>query len=189
VYGGKKPFSEAESRVVKLIAETVRPRAYVNLHSGEWAMYVPWDSKQELAPDLPVCRSFIFSPLLLSSLHYLLPCAIFIFFPVLSSSSLNCLLPCTIFFPVLSSSLFYLLPCAIFIFFLVLSSSLCYLHLLPCPIFFPVLSSSSSLCHLRSSLNCLLPCTIFFLCYLRSSSLNCLLPCAIFFNDIALLMQ
>eukprot|EP00884_Botryococcus_braunii_P007354 jgi/Botrbrau1/1661/Bobra.116_2s0005.1 len=53
VYGGKKPFSEAESRVVKLIAETVRPRAYVNLHSGEWAMYVPWDSKRELAPDLP----------------------------------------------------------------------------------------------------------------------------------------
>jgi hypothetical protein len=116
VYGGKKPFSEAESRVVKLIAETVRPRAYVNLHSGEWAMYVPWDSKQELAPDLPVCRSFIFSPLLLSSLHYLLPCAIFIFFPVLSSSSLNCLLPCTIFFLcyLRSSSLNCLLPCAIF---------------------------------------------------------------------------
>lgn len=59
VYGGTKPFSEPESRVVKLIAETVHPRAYVNLHSGEWAMYVPWDSKAEMAPDLPVrSRSF-----------------------------------------------------------------------------------------------------------------------------------
>jgi hypothetical protein len=53
-YGGQKPFSEAESRVIKLISETARPQAYVNLHSGEWAMYIPWDSKKELAPNLPV---------------------------------------------------------------------------------------------------------------------------------------
>jgi len=52
-YGGPKPFSEPESRIVKLIAEANRPQAFVNLHSGEYAMYVPWDSKKGLAPDLP----------------------------------------------------------------------------------------------------------------------------------------
>ncbi len=52
-YGGPKPFSEPESRIVKLIAESVRPQAFVNLHSGEYAIYVPWDSKRSMAPDLP----------------------------------------------------------------------------------------------------------------------------------------
>lgn len=52
-YGGPKPFSEPETRIVKLIAETTRPQAFVNLHSGEYAVYVPWDSKKGLAPDLP----------------------------------------------------------------------------------------------------------------------------------------
>ncbi|KAK9841020.1 hypothetical protein WJX81_006161 [Elliptochloris bilobata] len=52
-YGGPKPFSEPESRVVRLVAETARPQAYVALHSGEYALYAPWDSEAALAPDLP----------------------------------------------------------------------------------------------------------------------------------------
>jgi hypothetical protein len=52
-YGGPKPFSEPETRIVKLIGEAVRPQAFVNLHSGEYAIYVPWDSKRSLAPNLP----------------------------------------------------------------------------------------------------------------------------------------
>ena len=28
-------------------------QAFVNLHSGEYAVYVPWDSKSSLAPNLP----------------------------------------------------------------------------------------------------------------------------------------
>jgi len=31
----------------------VAVQAFVNLHSGEYAVYVPWDSKKSLAPNLP----------------------------------------------------------------------------------------------------------------------------------------
>lgn len=27
---------------------------YVNMHSGEWALYTPWDSKEAYGPGLPV---------------------------------------------------------------------------------------------------------------------------------------
>ena len=53
-YGGPKPFSEPESRIVRLIAESAPLRAFVNIHSGEYALYVPWDSKPEYAPQLTV---------------------------------------------------------------------------------------------------------------------------------------
>ena len=53
-YGGETPFSEPESRIVKLVAEGIRPRSFVNLHAGEWALYVPWDSQHSAAPGLPV---------------------------------------------------------------------------------------------------------------------------------------
>ena len=53
-YGGPAALSEPETRILKLVAQTSRPQAYVNLHSGEWAMYLPWDSKPEAAPDVPV---------------------------------------------------------------------------------------------------------------------------------------
>ena len=53
-YGGPAALSESETRILKLVAQTSRPQAYVNLHSGEWAMYLPWDSKPEAAPDVPV---------------------------------------------------------------------------------------------------------------------------------------
>lgn len=52
-YGGPRPFSEPETRIVRLIGQATRPQAFVNLHSGEYAVYVPWDSQRGLAPDLP----------------------------------------------------------------------------------------------------------------------------------------
>ena len=30
---------------MRLVAETARPQAYVALHSGEYALYAPWDSE------------------------------------------------------------------------------------------------------------------------------------------------
>eukprot|EP00798_Chlamydomonas_sp_ICE-L_P011012 gene11012-18976_t len=53
VYGGPKPFSEPQSQKVKEIAEAQPPRAFINVHSGEWAVYTAWDSKPALAPNLP----------------------------------------------------------------------------------------------------------------------------------------
>ncbi|KAL3139931.1 hypothetical protein ABBQ38_004221 [Trebouxia sp. C0009 RCD-2024] len=52
-YGGPHPFSEPESRIVKLIAESSPVRSFVNLHSGEYALYIPWDSHPNYAIDLP----------------------------------------------------------------------------------------------------------------------------------------
>ena len=52
-YGGARPFSEPEARVVRLVAETARPQAYVALHSGEYALYVPWDSEARPARGRP----------------------------------------------------------------------------------------------------------------------------------------
>ena len=52
-YGGPRPFSEPETRIVRLIGQATRPQAFVNLHSGEYAVYVPWDSQRGLAPGLP----------------------------------------------------------------------------------------------------------------------------------------
>lgn len=56
-YGGPRPFSEPESRIVKLIAESSPVRSFVNLHSGEYALYIPWDSHPNYAIDLPVCHA------------------------------------------------------------------------------------------------------------------------------------
>ncbi|KAK9805763.1 hypothetical protein WJX73_006850 [Symbiochloris irregularis] len=52
-YGGETPFSEPESRIVRLVAEGAQARASVNLHAGEWALYIPWDSQKSVAPGLP----------------------------------------------------------------------------------------------------------------------------------------
>eukprot|EP00793_Prasinoderma_coloniale_P000198 PRCOL_00005708-RA len=49
-YGGPEPLSEFESRAVLALARRFAPlRSYVNVHSGEWALYVPWDHKSALA--------------------------------------------------------------------------------------------------------------------------------------------
>jgi hypothetical protein len=52
-YGGSLPLTERQSRLVKQLAEKERPRCYINVHSGEWAAYSPWDSKRSKPPDLP----------------------------------------------------------------------------------------------------------------------------------------
>ncbi|KAK9810511.1 hypothetical protein WJX72_012011 [[Myrmecia] bisecta] len=52
-YGGAAALSEPEARIIKHIAETHRPQAYVTMHSGEYALYVPWDSEKAVAPNLP----------------------------------------------------------------------------------------------------------------------------------------
>lgn len=54
MYGGPSPFSEPHSRALRDLAARHPPRAFVNVHSGEWAAYTPWDSKPAAAPDLPV---------------------------------------------------------------------------------------------------------------------------------------
>lgn len=54
MYGGPHPFSEPESRIVKLIAASSPVRSFVNIHSGEYALYIPWDSHPDYAIDLPV---------------------------------------------------------------------------------------------------------------------------------------
>ncbi|GIM03502.1 hypothetical protein Vretimale_8268 [Volvox reticuliferus] len=55
MYGGPHPFSEAQSRLIARIAlEGGRvPKAYINVHSGEWAVYSGWDSKAAVGPGLP----------------------------------------------------------------------------------------------------------------------------------------
>ena len=53
-YGGPKPLSEPQTRIMKALATAAQPRAFVNLHSGEYAMYVPWDSQSTQAAGLPV---------------------------------------------------------------------------------------------------------------------------------------
>ena len=57
-YGGPAPFSEAEARIIKLIAEDSPLRSFVNMHSGEYALYAPWDSQQKLAVGQPVGPGF-----------------------------------------------------------------------------------------------------------------------------------
>ncbi|KAK9849119.1 hypothetical protein WJX84_010504 [Apatococcus fuscideae] len=52
-YGGPKPLSEPQTRIMKALATAAQPRAFVNLHSGEYAMYVPWDSQATQAAGLP----------------------------------------------------------------------------------------------------------------------------------------
>ncbi|KAK9866978.1 hypothetical protein WJX84_000427 [Apatococcus fuscideae] len=52
-YGGPKPLSEPQTRIVKALATAAQPRAFVNLHSGEYALYVPWDSQPTQAAGLP----------------------------------------------------------------------------------------------------------------------------------------
>lgn len=57
MYGGPEPFSEPHSRLVRDIALAAPPRTFINVHSGEWAIYTPWDSKKAIGPGLPVRRS------------------------------------------------------------------------------------------------------------------------------------
>jgi hypothetical protein len=53
-YGGESPLSEPESRLLKHLIDQRKTLGYFNVHSGEWALYTPWDSKPAYAPNLPV---------------------------------------------------------------------------------------------------------------------------------------
>ncbi|KAG2435855.1 hypothetical protein HXX76_007050 [Chlamydomonas incerta] len=59
MYGGPFAFSEPQSRMITRLATNGPARdrgvakAYVNVHSGEWAVYSGWDSKAAIGPGLP----------------------------------------------------------------------------------------------------------------------------------------
>eukprot|EP00873_Tetraselmis_striata_P012253 jgi/Tetstr1/432517/TSEL_021890.t2 len=54
-YGGDFPFSEPETRLIRtqVNEQDEKPRVYVSVHSGEWALYFPWDSKMLRGERLP----------------------------------------------------------------------------------------------------------------------------------------
>lgn len=54
-FGGAQPFSEPHSRALRDLAREAPPVAYANVHSGEWALYVPWDHKK--ARHTPIRRA------------------------------------------------------------------------------------------------------------------------------------
>ncbi|KAG2498170.1 hypothetical protein HYH03_003926 [Edaphochlamys debaryana] len=59
MYGGPHAFSEPQSRLITRLAlgggKGAGPvaKAYVNVHSGEWAVYSGWDSKAAVGPGMP----------------------------------------------------------------------------------------------------------------------------------------
>ncbi|GBF92370.1 hypothetical protein Rsub_05572 [Raphidocelis subcapitata] len=52
-YGGPSPLSEPQTRLLRAEMDAAPLAGYVNVHSGEWALYTPWDSKPAYAPGLP----------------------------------------------------------------------------------------------------------------------------------------
>lgn len=53
-YGGPAPMSEPQSRALRDLVRGLRNvLGYVQVHSGEWAMYVPWDHTKAEALGLP----------------------------------------------------------------------------------------------------------------------------------------
>jgi hypothetical protein len=48
------PFSEPQTRFLREQAERWKPLLYVNVHSGESAVYTPWDGQPALAAGQPV---------------------------------------------------------------------------------------------------------------------------------------
>lgn len=64
MFGGTHPFSEPQSRMIARLALSggVPAKAYLNVHSGEWAAYSGWDSKGAVGPGLPVSAGPCFAP-------------------------------------------------------------------------------------------------------------------------------
>jgi len=52
-YGGPRPLSEPQSKHMTELCTRWKPKAFVNVHSGEWAVYTPWDSRTSLGAGLP----------------------------------------------------------------------------------------------------------------------------------------
>lgn len=48
-YGGPEPLSEPESQYIYRLLETHRPDLFIDLHSGEVAVYTPWHAKLQQA--------------------------------------------------------------------------------------------------------------------------------------------
>ena len=49
-YAGPYPFSEKETRMVKHLLETHSVHTFVSIHSGDLAMYLPWDGSIHTPP-------------------------------------------------------------------------------------------------------------------------------------------
>ena len=54
MYGGEAPFSEPQAQYIRDRAAEWGPKAFINVHSGEWAIYTPWDSRGSMGAGLPV---------------------------------------------------------------------------------------------------------------------------------------
>lgn len=58
MYGGEEPFSEPQSRFLRDHALLWKPVAFINVHSGESAVYIPWDSRDTMGAHLPVRKNW-----------------------------------------------------------------------------------------------------------------------------------
>ena len=52
-YGGEQPLSEPESRTLAQLGRDWRPHTYVQVHSGEWALYTNWVRGRAPLPSPP----------------------------------------------------------------------------------------------------------------------------------------
>ena len=51
-YGGPRPFSEFETQRIKQIVHTYPIDTYVSIHSGDLALYLPWDGSKMVPPNI-----------------------------------------------------------------------------------------------------------------------------------------
>ena len=49
-YPGRFPLSETETQHISKLLHQVRPYTYISVHSGEYALYLPWDFKMTNPP-------------------------------------------------------------------------------------------------------------------------------------------
>ena len=53
-YPGKNPFSEPEVKILKKLVEGFKPDAFINVHSGMEALFVPFDHRNTIADGIDV---------------------------------------------------------------------------------------------------------------------------------------
>lgn len=56
---GPRPFSTYQTRLLRSLAETEKPLAYVDLHSGYNSLMVPWGSREYTTPDYAAQRRLL----------------------------------------------------------------------------------------------------------------------------------
>jgi len=49
-YPGRYPLSENESKQIHTLLHQIQPHTYISIHSGEYALYLPWDFKMTNPP-------------------------------------------------------------------------------------------------------------------------------------------